>query len=168
MRRAILICPKTEGIASIEKVRSSFDPLFGATPPHVTLVFPFMSKLSSNLLLEHTIVAVAIAKPFRLSFGPPEAHIDGYVWLPVITGENTVAKLHDQLYTGILEGFLSKSHAYIPHLTVAHVSDDRVQTALFAAERRLGNLVGWVDRVEIVKILDDRSLEIQSTVWLTG
>lgn len=165
-KRSILIIPKIAGSEAIEKVRASFDPLADKIQAHVTLIFPFESAIYADVLLEHVNTVVASMEPFRMTFELPKSDRDGDAWLPVAAGRSDIIEMHDQLYTGILSEFLSKSHSYGPHITLAHVAEDRMKDALLAARNLSGEFEGQVDHVVIEKILDDGRSEIENVVKL--
>ena len=52
-KRAILIFPEFNNIHEIEVIRKQYDPLYEKIAPHITLVFPFESEMSSNQVLQH-------------------------------------------------------------------------------------------------------------------
>ncbi len=164
--RAILIIPKIANVDDIQTVRLSFDPLAEKVPPHVTLVFPFESTLHTDTLMQHVKRIADSTAPFQVSFGIAEAHDDGYVWLPVIQGRETIIHLHDQLYTGILSQLLSQRHLYQPHLTVAHVEEAHMQAALYAATSLTDTYTAWIDQIIIEEILIDGSTQVENSVPL--
>ncbi|HOX05828.1 MAG TPA: 2'-5' RNA ligase family protein [Planctomycetota bacterium] len=153
-------------LPSIESVRASYDPLAGKIAPHVTLVFPFDSPLSPEELVAHVIRVAEATEPFELSLGPPQAEAHGYVWLPVVEGRKQVVCIHDRLYTGILREFLSTEHAYSPHLTVAHVSEQRLADAFREAQTLKGPHVARIDRVVIERISKNETSEVESVIML--
>jgi len=122
MRRAIILFPKFENQQIIESIREKYDPLAGFIAPHLTLVFPFDSDLSSEELRLHVEHALAGVKPFRVRLNGFSGDFrDGYLFLNVKTGNDEIIELHDRLYTGILQQFLFRRLQYCPHLTVGKV-----------------------------------------------
>ncbi len=49
----ILVFLNNMSIDKIENIRQKHDPLFGLIPPHITIVFPFKSNISSDALNFH-------------------------------------------------------------------------------------------------------------------
>ena len=47
MKRAIVLFPKFQNIDAIQSIRERFDPLAKYIAPHITIVFPFESALST-------------------------------------------------------------------------------------------------------------------------
>ncbi|MCP5094523.1 MAG: 2'-5' RNA ligase family protein [Chloroflexi bacterium] len=166
--RAILIIPQIANADAIQNIRLSFDPLAKKVPPHVTLVFPFKSTIHTDALARHVQAVAASIPPFQISFGSAEAHNDGYVWLPVIQGQEAIIHLHDHLYTGILSQFLSQRHVYQPHLTLAHVAEANVQAAVNAATRLTNTHTAWIDQIIIEEILIDGSTQVENSVPLNN
>lgn len=46
---------------------------------------------------------------------------DGYLFLNVKRGNDSIIELHDKLYSGILESFLFRKTTYCPHLKVSRL-----------------------------------------------
>ena len=51
--RAIHIFPEFSNMESIDNLRAKYDPLFSLIQPHVTLVFPFESTITTAVLAQH-------------------------------------------------------------------------------------------------------------------
>ena len=132
MKRAIILFPKFENQQVIESIRGKYDPLAGFIAPHLTLVFPFDSDLTTEELRLHVEHALAGVKPFRVRLnGFSGDYRDGYLFLNVKTGNDEIIELHDRLYAGILQQFLFRRLQYCPHLTVGKVEQlDNFEQAL--------------------------------------
>jgi predicted ABC-type ATPase len=77
--RAFLLFPAFSNAAEIDAVRSVHDPLAARIRPHVTLVFPFESGLSTEELVTEARVAVATMSGFRISLGRAQIKEDGVI-----------------------------------------------------------------------------------------
>ena len=53
--RTILFFLNNMSIDKIENIRQKHDPLFEVIPPHITIVFPFKSNISSDALKSHIL-----------------------------------------------------------------------------------------------------------------
>ncbi|WP_232700038.1 2'-5' RNA ligase family protein [Brevibacillus daliensis] len=131
MQRAIHIFPEFENMNVIEEVRQKYDPLQGIVPPHITLVFPFESEMTSAQLerqVRETLVGVS---SFPIQLKGITATLDNYLFLNVKKGNDNIIDLHDRLYSGPLAGLMSRRHTYTPHVTVGKVKNEtELQTAL--------------------------------------
>lgn len=93
----------------IDALRAKYDPLVHLIPPHITLVFPFNSDITTNLLNEHLQQCLVGVKPFRLVLAGIIGAEDEYLFLNVKVGNDAIIQLHDRLYTGILREYLNRS-----------------------------------------------------------
>ncbi len=66
-KRCIMIFPDFENIEVINRIREKYDPLKGYVKPHITLVFPFESDISSAELHEHIKTTLCDCSPFKLT-----------------------------------------------------------------------------------------------------
>ena len=107
MKRAIVLFPKFDNIDAIQAVRERFDPLAKYIAPHITLVFPFDSALSTEELREHMARTLQGVKRFPVQLrGITGDFREGYLFLNVKRGNDSIIDLHDRLYQGALEPFL--------------------------------------------------------------
>ncbi|WIG59295.1 MAG: hypothetical protein OJF49_002042 [Ktedonobacterales bacterium] len=120
--RVIATFPAFASAEEIERIRRAYDPLADSIPPHITLVFPFTSALSSDELLEHMRHAVAGIPPFPVHLQGVTGHMSEYLFLNVKRGNDELIALHDRLYTGILAPYLLPQFTYTPHLTVGRLA----------------------------------------------
>jgi 2'-5' RNA ligase len=109
----------------IQSIREQFDPLAGSVPPHITLVFPFESEIETDLLVEQIDQAIDELDFEYVEISLDRAIIVGqFCFLPIEEGRDQISDLHDLLYGGILETFLSEEEDYIPHLTIGRCSSE--------------------------------------------
>ncbi|GCE08211.1 2'-5' RNA ligase family protein [Dictyobacter aurantiacus] len=123
LKRAIVIFPESEQIELIQQIREAHDPLARLIPPHITLVFPFDSEISTKELARHMSSAVQNFRPFTLSLRGITGHTGEYLFLNVKVGNDQLISLHDQLYTGLLAPYFTAAETYFPHLTVGRLGD---------------------------------------------
>lgn len=122
MKRAIVLFPKFNNIDAIQAIRERFDPLASSIAPHITLVFPFESELSTDELREHLVRALKGVKTFEILLnGITGDFRDGYLFLNVKRGNDEIIDLHDKLYRGVLEQYLFRKVTYCPHVTVGRL-----------------------------------------------
>lgn len=128
-KRCIMIFPKFENIKTIDEIRDKYDPLAKNVEPHITLVFPFESDIVTEDLREHLLTVASKVNPFEFilqGITPVKSH-GNYLFLGVKKGNEEIIKLHEKLYTGILESSYPrwlKSGEFLPHMTVGQLKDD--------------------------------------------
>ncbi len=88
---------------------------------------------------------------------------DGYLFLNVKQGNDSIIDLHDRLYSGALEPFLLRKVTYCPHITVGRVEEPS------AFDLALEELAGFQERfvADIDKIyVENIDLSDRSTIEL--
>lgn len=124
MKRAIILFPKFNNIHIINTIREKYDPLSNYIEPHITIIFPFESDISTKELKNHFNESLKGIKKFNVKLKDITGDFrDGYLFLNVKRGNDQIIELHDKLYTGILKEFLYRKITYSPHLTVGRVGD---------------------------------------------
>ena len=154
MKRAIVLFPKFENIDAIQAVRERFDPLASFIAPHITLVFPFESELSTQEIGDHVRRAIEGVKRFPVQLSSVTGDFrDGYLFLNVKRGNDSIIDLHDRLYSGALEPFLFRKVTYCPHMTVGRIE---AQAEFDQALETLGDFTtrfeAQIDRVYVENI----------------
>ena len=143
MKRAIVLFPKFNNIDAIQAVRKRFDPLAGYIAPHITLVFPFESALSTEELRMHIAHSLKGVKRFFVQLrGITGDFRDGYLFINVKRGNDSIIDLHDRLYQGVLEPFLFRKVTYCPHITIGRLEQ---QTEF---DQALEELAGFSEQFE--------------------
>lgn len=117
-QRAIVMFPAGEGLAAMESIRRRHDPQASLIGAHVTLVFPFQSKLSVSALRAHLAECLRGVTPFHARFDNVTAADGEYVFLEPTRGGKQMVALHGRLHTGVLKEHLSAVHQYLPHVTL--------------------------------------------------
>lgn len=124
MKRAIILFPSFHNINVIKSIREKYDPLEKYIAPHITIVFPFDSDLSTDDLKSHFNKVLKGMKKFNVQLKNFTGDFrDGYLFLNVKKGNDNIIELHDKLYSGILESFLFRKVTYCPHLTVGKLQE---------------------------------------------
>lgn len=124
MKRAIHLFPEFTNIEIIESLRRKYDPLFGLIPPHITLVFPFESDISAQLLQNHVCDVLKGFKPFFIRLQDFTATADQYLFLNVKNGNDQIIELHDRLYSGVLSIHRDPRFSFHPHLTIGKFANE--------------------------------------------
>ena len=105
----------------IEEVRSTYDPYFKLIDAHITLVFPFdAAGIEMTQLNVHVQNIANQTKQFRVQLNTLELAWDQWLFLTTTKGKVRLCAIHDELYTGVLKGFLRDDIKYIPHIGLGH------------------------------------------------
>lgn len=118
--RTIMIFPEFENVDVIDGIRKKYDPLAELVRPHITLVFPFDSRLSNAELEQILEKRLSGIKPFALelgSFSKQEDRFGNSLFLNVLQGTEELDRIHKLLYEGELKEF-DLGFGYMPHVTV--------------------------------------------------
>jgi 2'-5' RNA ligase len=167
-----MIFPNFENIDIIDKIRDKYDPLCNYVRPHITLVFPFESDISSSDLASHIKTALVNCKPFNLTMQGFAASVEpwsNYLFLNVTHGLENLFQLSKKLYTGILEKFKSDIYAksYCPHLTVGNLNKQEDYEAILKdLEKEKSKFVACVNCVSVEIIGGDETSESEMTIRL--
>ncbi len=118
-RRAVVWFPTFANVASIDRFRSQYDPLGNVMPPHVTLVFPFHSRLTLDQLTAHVQKVVRAWPAFPVVMNGVWTAQNEFVGVAAQVGKDALIEIHDRLYRGPLAEFLRPEFEYEPHITLA-------------------------------------------------
>ena len=168
MKRCILIFPKFSNIHIIDRIRERYDPLAQHVRPHITLVFPFCSRVATTELESHLREKLSGVSPFALTLRgiTPAAGNGNYLFLNVEQGMEELVAIHNKLYTGVLEQYKPKwlEHiVYRPHLTVGRIAEEKDYLAAIDATKSSQDVFSTsVDKVsvEIISENEDSTLEL--------
>lgn len=170
VERAIVIFPQLREKNLIQDIRDRYDPLASKIAPHITLVFPFKSKISSLELRQHLETCLLKFPKFSSVLQGISYEAGNYLFLNIIEGRERIIEIHDLLYSGLLEKFLSQSDTYQPHMTVGHFNNS---TAAKTAIKEIKELKHGdrqfeikIDKITTEIILDDLSSKIDFEIEL--
>lgn len=122
-KRDILIFPKFSNINNIQNIRLNYDKLATLIPPHITLAFPFSNNMCDEDLIGKMEEILTNTEPFKVSFKGITLSQDKYIFLNCIEGNNEIIKLHDEIYSEILNKHNEKVVNYIPHITLGKTEE---------------------------------------------
>ena len=106
----------------IDEFRGSRDPLGNLIAPHISLVFPFHSRLTLDQLAAHVQKVVRRWPPFPVVMNGSWSAQNEFVGLATQVGRDALAEMHDRLYLGPLNEFLRPEFEYEPHITLARAT----------------------------------------------
>lgn len=170
-KRSILIFPQfsNSDLNLIQNIRNKYDPLANKIAPHITLVFPFESEISSNVLRQHLETSLDGFESFSLSMQGISHEEENYLFLNLLKGQEYITKIHNLLYSGILAKFLSRKHSYKPHLTVGRLKNYlETKAAMMQLKYFDRKFETEINKITTEIILDDLSSKIDFEITLKG
>ena len=139
----------------MDQLREKHDLAFkDVVRPHFTLVFP-LRGVSDLVYREHIQTIAARREPFPFVCRYAMVHSDPandnwYVFLVPDEGFSRIARLHDELYTGVLAPHLRLDLPYLPHIGVATFKDRTACRRLADELNRNGPEVsGVIDAISV-------------------
>lgn len=166
-KRSIIIFPKLNDIEIIEEIRSKYDPLYTCIKPHITLVFPFESDISTEELKKHMIEILNDINQFKIRLRGITGTSDYYLFLNIKEGNDKIIEIHDKLYTGILNKFLYKKLTYFPHLTVGKLDDiSNFKSAFIETENIVNVFETVVEKIYVEQIDENENSNIEFVIEL--
>jgi 2'-5' RNA ligase len=146
----------------IESIRGRHDPQAGRIPPHFTLIFPV--DVSPDDIRDEVARAALRYRPvpfvIRTAISMPDVVQGGaHVFVVPEEGHDQIARLHDELYAGVLRPHLREDIAFVPHITIATGNTRWCETYALQLNGTLQPVHGVI---ESVTILDVTRTEIES------
>ncbi len=118
-RRAIVWFPQFSNQIIIDRFRGTHDPLAQALPPHVTLVFPFHSRLTLDQLTAHGQKVLRAWPSFPVVMHGFWSAQNEFIGVGSQVGTDAMIEIHDRLYRGPLAEFMRPEFDFLPHITLA-------------------------------------------------
>jgi 2'-5' RNA ligase len=122
-RRAIVWFPSFANQINIDRFRGAHDPLAQVLAPHVTLVFPFHSRMTVDQLTAHAQKVVRAWPAFPVVMTGAWSAQNEFIGLATQVGNDALIEMHDRLYRGPLEEFLRSEFDFAPHVTLARAEN---------------------------------------------
>lgn len=146
----------------IQSFRAKHDErYFNIVLPHFTIVFP-VDDIEQNDFINHVTKAVKKFKEFYFVFRCAQIVKDSFsdytdVLLIPEEGYRIFVKLHDALYTGILEKELRLDIPFIPHLGIANNKDPRrCKTLSDEINSKNPEIFGAINKLDVVSFSNDK------------
>lgn len=154
----------------VSQLRNKYDPQAGMVEPHITLVFPLPEDVGEQKLSAHFEDVLRGWWPFTIRLKGLLQSSDDYLFLTVAEGVENMIRLHEDLYAGMLSSYHRRDVPFIAHVTLGVFSEDprRCSQVLIDTRRMELDYQCYVDRLNLVKINDDRSRILNSTEFLLG
>lgn len=155
----------------IQDIRKKHDKrYFDVVRPHFTLVFS-TDKLSLEDFTQHVKEKTKDFQAFEISLDSARVVEDDskeffHEFLIPSEGFDEINKIHDKLYTGLLESELRHDIPFIPHVGIG-TSDDRQEAeetvSMVMQEQRPIN--GTVSKITIVEFDGKKVIDLQTIVF---
>lgn len=155
-RRSIVWFPQFQNQSLIDRFRSSHDPLGQVLPPHLTLVFPFHSRLTLDQLTAHAQKVLRAWPCFPVVMHGHWSAQNEFIGVATQVGADALIEMHDRLYRGPLAEFLRPEFDYTPHITLGRANTPDRFDALSAASAAVTR-ESFRDVLRSVAIIRDNS-----------
>jgi 2'-5' RNA ligase len=132
-RRAIVWFPQFANQKVIDRFRGIHDPLAQALAPHVTLVFPFNSRLTLDQVAAHAQKVLRLWPCFPVVMHGFWSAQNEFIGVGAQVGADAMIEMHDRLYRGPLAEFLRREFDYTPHITLAKTTQPNQFESLSSA-----------------------------------
>jgi 2'-5' RNA ligase len=164
-----MIFPEFSNVDVINKIRDKYDPLAKHVRPHITLVFPFQSSITSDELKTHLENVLTFFKPFSVTLQgiTPVQSFGNYLYLQITQGNKEIAEIHKILYTGLLESVYPqwlRMGSFNPHMTVGKITgEEDFKTAVtdVTSVNDIFNAIVKKISVEIIDKNEDSLIEME-------
>jgi len=163
MALLVLAYPKisNDDLAWIQSVRDNHDELYAkVVAPHFTLVFPV--TMEPALLITHVKQAVTRCSEFPFTLRCAVIEKDAFnqythAFLVPDEGYSDLVKLHDKLYSGILESELRLDISFIPHIGIGNsVSAQSCKKLVDQMNLKDFAIKGIIDKLDVVLYEGDK------------
>jgi 2'-5' RNA ligase len=160
VERCIMVFPKFDNMEIIDSIRDKYDPLAHHVRPHITLVFPFRSDISTEELKTHMEFVLSGLKPFKITLQgiTPVKSFGNYLFLEITEGKDEIVEIHERLYTGLLESIhpqWMKVGGYHPHMTVGKIEGEEEYKAAIGYVEHINDIFCTVVEKVSVEVIDE-------------
>jgi 2'-5' RNA ligase len=150
----------------IQSLRDKHDELYAkAVASHFTLVFP--AAVEPAKLITHVKQVVAQCSEFQFTLRCAVIEKDSFneythVFLVPDQGYSDLIKLHDKLYTGILESELRLDISFIPHVGIGNsVSAQTCKKLADQINQKDFAIEGTIDKLDVVLYEGDKVTTVE-------
>jgi 2'-5' RNA ligase len=167
----------------INEFRRKYDPHVALINPHITFVFLVPESVGEGNLISHIESILNHWQPFPIRLKGLQKAWDHWLFLILAEGNESVTRLHRELYTGILNAYHRTDIPFIPHLGLGlfakqhgnydirdpqdvSLDVEKYSHALKEAHRLNLDFRCVIDRLHLAKITDDVSQIVWSKEFL--
>ncbi len=166
----VLAYPKisTKDYEWIQTIRQKHDQQFEIVKPHFTIVFPVFN-VDPPSLLSHLQKQVSDFPAFDFTLRCTVIEKDAFknithVFLVPDEGYSNIVKLHDLLYTDILESELRLDISFIPHISIGNYTNPKDSKKLSdGLNKENFEIKGKINILDIVRFENNRIKTIIQT-----
>jgi hypothetical protein len=150
------------------KLSQQNDPrFFSVIDPHFTLVFPVSDFSKDRFIAEVKKEAVGVKKfDFELkvaTINQDISHDYYHEFLVPDKGYSDVVKLHDKLYSGLLDKYLRLDIDFIPHSGIGNAdAADEIKQRVDTINERGIAIEGVVDKLSVIEYSSDLVRSVES------
>jgi len=120
---ALAIVPDEDAWPAIQALRLAHDRQVRVWPPHINILYPFVSELEFGNASKRLAGAISSLKPFRLRFCR-KGHFGSTAFLvPECDTDPGLASLHEACVAAFPE-LSDPGHAFAPHLTIGQFANE--------------------------------------------
>jgi 2'-5' RNA ligase len=165
-------------IKHINQFRRKYDPHVALINPHITFVFLVPESVGEANLISHIESVLNHWQPFAIQLKGLHKAWDQWLFLILAEGNESVTRLHRELYSGILAAYYRPDIEFVPHLGLGlfarqdanydirnpqevPLDVEKYSQALKEAQQLDLDYHCVIDRLLLVKISDD----ISRIVW---
>lgn len=156
--RTIMIFPEFENIEIIDSIRKKYDPLADLVRPHITIVFPFESRMSNKELseiLENRLKSVKAFKIKLQGISRQEDTFGNYLFLDVLQGQEEICAIHRMLYDNEFKEY-DLGRQYVPHMTIGKLPTvEMLNEAYDEVKSTKESFIAIVNKVSVEMIGDN-------------
>jgi len=163
--RCIMIIPEFSNTHIIDGIRKKYDPLAELVKPHITLVFPFTSGLTTQQITEHLQRCLCDIQPFEIELrgiSKESGRFGHFIFLNVTVGVYEISKLNERLYDGLLKEYCGKK-VYVPHMTIGRLANETDQTEAYDTLREANDTFHTTVNKVTVEIIGENQESIIET-----
>ena len=164
-KRTIMIFPEFRNMHVIEGIRKKYDPLCDLVQPHITLVFPFESELSTCDIEDALKQVLAEVSSFSIELRGL-TQFEQWIFLNVTRGGDIISKIHESLYCKCFSRFKpSWLKNYMPHLTVGQFPSAFEAQKVYEVEKCQAETFHCVVKKIYVEIIGENEESIIETEY---
>lgn len=160
VRRAVVIFPSDVAMDTVEQFRSQWDPSAAQIAAHVTLVFPFETKVPAATLVSTISEVARRHTPFAIDLADPTIHDEEYLFLLARQGGEQIRRLHLDLYAALPDAHVEG--VFTPHMTVGRQPDRvRIEAAYRSAREIDLHVSGTARAIALYRIDPDADRRVE-------
>ncbi len=157
MQKLAVVYFLNQNLEELNTFRQRYDPKWEMIPLHITIVYP-VADILEDQLLEHIENVMNDIKPFSIHLTGLTKSFDHCLFLLVKEGHEKISKLHDKLYSGILQPFIQSDPSFAPHVTIGYFGNENddlnselYERAYKEAKKMDINVIANFDKIALIK-----------------